>query len=114
MKQVKHLMITIKNLKKYKFCVKREVNSYGVKTFLPMVKRPGLFNRWEQIVVIYNKAYVMELPDVTNLSLQECYDHIQLLKDQLKEEALLSKKPDISYLIYSYESFNAKDLIATI
>jgi len=112
MKQVKHIVRTLKNLKKYKFCVRRTVSPDGTTVFLPMVKRPGLFNGWLQIVVIYGKAYVMELPDTNHLSLTECHEHIRLLKEQLKEEARLSKKPEVSFLIFSYDTFNIGNSMA--
>lgn len=85
MKKISSAIRSIKDRKFYKYCVRKQVFQNGRTVFTPMMKYPGVFTSWQQIVRIvgYQEVFLMDVSGEQNLTYEECLTHIALFKEQL-------------------------------
>jgi hypothetical protein len=60
--------------------------------YTPQIKKgDSRFNRWERIVCVYGRYYIMELEEESKLSSDECREHIWGFQDQTAREKNMSR-----------------------
>lgn len=97
MKRISTLISNYKTRKHYRFAVQKEVFEDGRTIYTPMVKFPGVFSSWQQIVQItgYKELFLMDIRGEQDLTHSQCIQIIELYKEQLSNS--ITPKAEIIY-----------------
>lgn len=85
MKTVKKIFKNYCERKQYHFTIQKKIFENGRIVYTPMVRYPGIFTSWQQIVRVigYIDVFTMDIQGEQNLTYDECLTHIALFKQKL-------------------------------